>query len=99
MKSLHSDRKSGEIDAVTNADFEPLALKLLEPFEDFRRWTHAAINFYEINHEKPPFRSEVRRDRCRDECGFRTARAKAPGAVRRFSQVDARGDKFLRDQS
>ena len=47
--------KSGEIDAVTNADFEPLALKLLEPFEDFRRRTHAAINFYEINHEKPPF--------------------------------------------
>jgi oligopeptide transport system substrate-binding protein len=47
--------KSGDIDAVTNADFEPLALKLLEPFEDFRRSTHAAINFYEINHEKPPF--------------------------------------------
>ncbi|MEO8573375.1 MAG: peptide ABC transporter substrate-binding protein [Pyrinomonadaceae bacterium] len=47
--------KSGEIDAVTNADFEPLALKLLEPFEDFRRWTHSALNFYEVNHEKPPF--------------------------------------------
>ena len=47
--------RSGEIDAVTNADFEPLALKLLEPFEDFRRRTHAAINFYEINHEKPPY--------------------------------------------
>ncbi len=47
--------KAGEIDAVTNADFEPLALKLLEPFEDFRRRPHAAINFYEINHEKPPF--------------------------------------------
>ena len=47
--------RSGEIDAVTNADFEPLALKLLEPFDDFRRRTHAAINFYEINHEKPPF--------------------------------------------
>ncbi len=47
--------KSGEIDAVTNADFEPLALKLLEPFEDFRRRTHAAVNFYEVNHEKPPF--------------------------------------------
>lgn len=47
--------KSGDIDAVTNADFEPLALKLLEPFEDFRRRTHAAINFYEVNHEKPPF--------------------------------------------
>lgn len=47
--------KSGDIDAVTNADFEPLALKLLEPFEDFRRRTHAAVNFYEVNHEKPPF--------------------------------------------
>jgi oligopeptide transport system substrate-binding protein len=47
--------KAGEIDAVSNADFEPLALKLLAPFEDFRRRTHAAINFYDINHEKPPF--------------------------------------------
>lgn len=47
--------KSGEIDAVTNADFEALALKLLEPFQDFRRRTHAALNFYEINHEKSPF--------------------------------------------
>lgn len=47
--------RSGEIDAVTNADFEPLALKLLEPFEDFRRRTHAAVNFYELNHEKSPF--------------------------------------------
>ena len=47
--------KSGEIDAVTNVSFEPLALKLLEPFDDFRRDTHAAINFYEVNHGKPPF--------------------------------------------
>jgi oligopeptide transport system substrate-binding protein len=47
--------KAGEIDAITNADFEPLALKLLEPFEDFRRRTHAAVNFYEVNHEKAPF--------------------------------------------
>jgi oligopeptide transport system substrate-binding protein len=47
--------KSGEIDAITNASFEPLALKLLEPFEDFRQRTHAAINFYEINYGKPPF--------------------------------------------
>ena len=47
--------RSGEIDAITNAEFEPLALKLLEPFEDFRRRTHAAVNFYEINHERPPF--------------------------------------------
>ena len=47
--------RAGEIDAVTNADFEPLALKLLEPFEDFRRRTHAAVNFYEVNHEDAPF--------------------------------------------
>lgn len=47
--------RAGELDAITNADFEPLALKLLEPFEDFRRRTHAAVNFYEVNHEKPPF--------------------------------------------
>ncbi len=47
--------RAGEIDAVTNAEFEPLALKLLEPFEDFRRRTHAALNFYEINHGKSPF--------------------------------------------
>ena len=47
--------KEGEIDAVTNADFEPLALKLLTPFDDFRRTTHSAINFYEFNRQKPPF--------------------------------------------
>ncbi len=47
--------RAGDIDAVTNADFEPLALKLLEPFEDFRRRTHAAVNFYEVNHEEAPF--------------------------------------------
>lgn len=47
--------RSGEIDAVTNADFAPLALKLLTPFEDFRRTTHGAINFYEFNQKLPPF--------------------------------------------
>lgn len=47
--------RAGEIDAVTNADFEPLALKLLTPYEDFRRTTHSAINFYEFNRRKPPF--------------------------------------------
>jgi len=47
--------KAGEIDAVTNADFEPLALKLLTPYEDFRRTTYSAINFYEFNRRKPPF--------------------------------------------
>lgn len=47
--------RAGEIDAVTNVDFEPLALKLLTPFDDFRRTTHGAINFYEFNRRKPPF--------------------------------------------
>ncbi len=47
--------RSGEIDAVTNADFAPLALKLLTPFEDFRRTTHSAINFYEFNRNRAPF--------------------------------------------
>jgi len=47
--------RKGEIDAVTNVDFEPLALKLLTPYEDFRRTTHSALNFYEINTSKAPF--------------------------------------------
>ena len=47
--------KKGELDAITNADFEPLALKLLTPYEDFRRTTHSALNFYEINSKKAPF--------------------------------------------
>lgn len=47
--------KKGEVDAVTNADFEPLALKLLEPYEDFRRTIHSALNFYEFNRAQAPF--------------------------------------------
>jgi len=47
--------RAGELEAVTNADFEPLALKLLEPYEDFRRTTHSALNLYEFNIERPPF--------------------------------------------
>ncbi len=47
--------KSGEIDALTNADFEPLALKLLTPYFDFRRTTYGALNFYEINRKNKPF--------------------------------------------
>lgn len=53
-KALEAYR-AGEIDAVTNASFEPLALKLLEPYEDFRRTTHSALNFYEFNRRKKPF--------------------------------------------
>ncbi len=47
--------KKGEIHAVTNADFEPLALKLLAPYDDFRRTTHSALNFYEVNTKNAPF--------------------------------------------
>lgn len=47
--------RAGELEAVTNIDFEPLALKLLTPFDDFRRTPHSALNFYEFNRSKPPF--------------------------------------------
>lgn len=47
--------RAGNLDAVTNADFEPLALKLLTPFDDFSRTTHNALNFYEFNQRVPPF--------------------------------------------
>ncbi|MBX3290994.1 MAG: peptide ABC transporter substrate-binding protein [Acidobacteria bacterium] len=54
-KALEAYRK-GEVDAVTNTEFSPLALKLLTPYADFRRTTFAAINFYEINYDLPVFR-------------------------------------------
>ena len=47
--------KKGDVDVVTNAAFEPLALKLLTPYEDFRRTTHSALNFYEFNTANEPF--------------------------------------------
>lgn len=47
--------RRGEVDAVTNAEFEPLAFKLLLPFEDFQRTTHGALNFYEFNRKNTPF--------------------------------------------
>ena len=47
--------REGKVDAVTNAQFEPLALKLLTPYFDFHRITHSALNLYEFNLQKPPF--------------------------------------------
>ncbi len=47
--------KKGELDAVTNAEFEPLVLKLLAPYDDFRQTTHSALNFYEFNTRAIPF--------------------------------------------
>lgn len=47
--------RAGELDAVTNAELSPLVLKLLSPYEDFRKTTHSALNFYEINVARQPF--------------------------------------------
>ncbi len=47
--------KRGELDAITNSDFEPLALKLLSPYGDFRQTTHNALNLYEFNTKNAPF--------------------------------------------
>jgi ABC-type oligopeptide transport system substrate-binding subunit len=60
-KALEAYR-NGDVDAVTNADFEPLALKLLTPYDDFRQTTHSALNFYEVNIKRAPFSDQrVRR--------------------------------------
>jgi oligopeptide transport system substrate-binding protein len=47
--------RRGEIDVVTNVMFEPVAVKLLAPYDDFRRTPHNALNFYEVNTAKYPF--------------------------------------------
>jgi oligopeptide transport system substrate-binding protein len=46
---------AGDVDAVTNAAFEPLALKLLEPYKDFRHGAFGAITYYVINAARLPF--------------------------------------------
>jgi oligopeptide transport system substrate-binding protein len=43
---------------VTNTEFAPLALKLLTPFDDFRRTPHGALNFYEVNTTRPPYNDQ-----------------------------------------
>jgi oligopeptide transport system substrate-binding protein len=47
--------RTGKVDAISNAEFQPAALKLLLPYQDFRKVTHGAINLYEINSTKAPF--------------------------------------------
>ena len=47
--------KNGDLDAITNSDFEPLALKLLTPYGDFRQTPHNALNLYEFNIRSAPF--------------------------------------------
>lgn len=53
-KALEAYR-NGTVDVVSNSEFSPAALKLLEPYEDFRRTTYAALNFYELNIAKAPY--------------------------------------------
>jgi oligopeptide transport system substrate-binding protein len=47
--------RTGDVDAVTNAAFEPLALKLLSGYKDFRRSTFGALTYYSFNTSRPPF--------------------------------------------
>lgn len=47
--------RAGEVDVVSNAAVEPLAVKLLTPYEDFHRETFAALNYYRFNTAQPPF--------------------------------------------
>ena len=47
--------RAGRVDAVTNAAFEPLAIKLLTPYEDFRRTTYGALTYYSFNTAHAPF--------------------------------------------
>jgi oligopeptide transport system substrate-binding protein len=47
--------RAGEVDVISNAAVEPLAVKLLTPYEDFRRETFAALNYYRFNTARPPF--------------------------------------------
>jgi oligopeptide transport system substrate-binding protein len=47
--------RSGQLDAVTSAPFEPLALKLLAPYKDFRRSTFGALTYYSFNLSRAPF--------------------------------------------
>lgn len=47
--------RAGDLDAITNMDLSPLVLKILSPYDDFRKTTHSALNFYEVNTEKAPY--------------------------------------------
>ena len=47
--------RAGNVDAVTNAAFEPLAIKLLTPYADFHRTTYSALTYYTFNTSHEPF--------------------------------------------
>ena len=60
-KALEAYR-NGEVDVVTNSAFSPAAVKLLEPYDDFRRTSYAALNFYELNTQRVPFNDRAIRE-------------------------------------
>lgn len=47
--------RAGQVDVVTNANFAPLALKLLKTYDDLHESKHSALSFYEFNLDKKPF--------------------------------------------
>jgi len=55
VESALAAYRAGEVDAVTNAAFEPLAIKLLTPYQDFRRTTYGALTYYSFNTTHAPF--------------------------------------------
>lgn len=55
MEETLTAYRAGQIDAITNSAFSPLVLKLLAPYEDFRKTPHAALNFFEVNVNRQPF--------------------------------------------
>ena len=101
--------RAGEVDAVTNSAFEPLALKLLAPYKDFRRETYGALTYYSFNLSHEPF-DDVRvrealaiaidRDRLsQDELGGATEPAKKflPEAMSGSKVVVAKAELLERD--
>jgi oligopeptide transport system substrate-binding protein len=55
LESALNAYKAGEVDAVSNTRFEPLGLKLLEPYKDFRKATFGALMYYRFNMSHKPF--------------------------------------------
>ncbi|MBA3512806.1 MAG: peptide ABC transporter substrate-binding protein [Pyrinomonadaceae bacterium] len=101
--------RSGEVDAVSNSTFEPLALKLLAPYKDFRRETYGALSYYSFNLSHEPF-DDVRvrealaiaidRDRLsQDEMGGATEPAKKflPEAMSGSKVVVAKAEVLEKD--
>jgi oligopeptide transport system substrate-binding protein len=101
--------RAGEVDAVTNSAFEPLALKLLTPYKDFKRETYGALTYYSFNLSLEPF-DDVRvrealaiaidRDRLsQDELGGATEPAKRflPEAMAGSKVVVAKSELLEKD--